>query len=319
MQRQRGATSLRNVADEVQTISPPADKNGGSGDLAVVRDCRAGLQFIDRCQAAFRRASPRRLRMKKRPGFTMTELLVVISIMIVLATLLIPNLVHIRRVAKRTSCAVKLRDLGGAMILYTGDNNGMFPPHALDQSPDPARWWGHDREMREDDRDAFGELYFYLNDPEAYQCPTLNTSEVANGQTLSWGLTARNVGYGYNAFFLGRYDGRPIDQLTTAPPVEGGIQTEWAFNIAAVLDGSRTIMMADSTISDGSHPDSAIMWWPTTTKDNNHGAYLRHLDEANVVTVDQGVRSLSEDEMFTSGGQAKLSLWDPRGDQRPSP
>ena len=256
--------------------------------------------------------------MKRRLGFTLTELLIVIAIIVILATLLIPNLVHMRRSAKRTVCGSNLRNVASAMIMYTGDNNSTFPPHVLDPAPDSPRWWGHDRESREEGGNAYGEIYFYVKGPEVFQCPTLKSVEApSSGNRLSWGLTARNVGYGYNAFFLGRYDGRPLDQLTTPPPVEGGIQTEWSFSIASVVADDQTIMLADATVSSGDHGDSAIMWWPTASTSSHKGAYMRHLDTANVATVKGTVRSLSEDDMYDAGGQAKLSLWDPRFGKRP--
>ena len=251
--------------------------------------------------------------MKKRPGFTLTELLVVIAILIVLATLLIPNLVRVRRLAKQRVCAGNLRSLAGGVIMYTGDNSGLFPPHALEQGDDPERWWGHDKVRREEQRDAQGEIFKYVKDADAYRCPTLNTAEApGGGLTLKWSLTAKNVGYGYNAFFLGRYDGRSVDQLAAPPPIEGGIQPEWRFNIAAVRDSSLTIMLADATVTSGSYGDSATMWWPLATTNSNEGAYPRHLEQANVVMVDQGVRNYRDEEMYDAGGQAKLNLWDPR-------
>ena len=256
--------------------------------------------------------------MKKRPvkrrrGFSMTELLVVIAILIVLATLLIPKLQRVRAKAKQRVCGSNLRNLAGAMIMYTGENSGLFPPHAGEQSADPESWWGYDGTNRDENKPPQGEIFVYLDDEEIFRCPTLTSSESPESNVrLSWKLTAHDVGYGYNAYFLGRYDGRPADETTSPPLLEGGIQTEWRFNIAAVGDSSRTIMLGDSTARSGAHGDSFVMWWPLTAENNNHGVYPRHLDIANVTMVDQSVRSYGLDEMYEGGGHAKLSLWDPR-------
>jgi len=251
--------------------------------------------------------------MKKRPGFTMTELLTVIAILIVLATLLIPNLVRMRRAAKQRVCAANLRSLAAGVIMYTGDNSGIFPPHAMEQGGDPGSWWGHDRTRREDDETPKGEIYQYVRDAAAYRCPTLNTAEAPkSGITLKWSLSSKSIGYGYNAYFLGRYDGRPADQLAAPPATEGGIPTEWRYNIAAVRDSELTIMLADATIDSGPHGDSGVIWWPAALTTNHQGPYPRHLDQSNVATVDQGVRSYRNEELYDATGAAHSYFWDPR-------
>lgn len=67
-------------------------------------------------------------RMKCVIGFTLTELLVVITIISVLAGLLMPALSRVKEMGRRTVCMNNLRQLGPAFVMYTTDNDGFFPP-----------------------------------------------------------------------------------------------------------------------------------------------------------------------------------------------
>lgn len=65
---------------------------------------------------------------RQRRAFTLTELLVVISIIAVLASLLLPAIGLVKGMARQTSCASQMRQLGLAMIGYAGDFNGQLTP-----------------------------------------------------------------------------------------------------------------------------------------------------------------------------------------------
>lgn len=71
--------------------------------------------------------------LKKTKAFTLVELLVVIGILAVLFSFLLPSLQKARVEAKRVQCMNNERQLLGALIMYTNDNNGTFPSDS-DQS-----------------------------------------------------------------------------------------------------------------------------------------------------------------------------------------
>jgi prepilin-type N-terminal cleavage/methylation domain-containing protein/prepilin-type processing-associated H-X9-DG protein len=62
-----------------------------------------------------------------RRAFTLVELLVVIATIAILAALLLPALAASREKAKRAACLSNLRQVGVAIVLYSGDNGGLIP------------------------------------------------------------------------------------------------------------------------------------------------------------------------------------------------
>jgi prepilin-type N-terminal cleavage/methylation domain-containing protein/prepilin-type processing-associated H-X9-DG protein len=61
------------------------------------------------------------------PGFTLVELLVVISIIAILVTILLPALSAINETAQRTVCMTNLRTLSQASYSYANEYNGFLP------------------------------------------------------------------------------------------------------------------------------------------------------------------------------------------------
>jgi prepilin-type N-terminal cleavage/methylation domain-containing protein/prepilin-type processing-associated H-X9-DG protein len=61
-------------------------------------------------------------------GFTLTEALVVIAIIVILAVLTTLGVARVRSAARGATCTSNLRQIGAAMIAYTTDNAGQLPP-----------------------------------------------------------------------------------------------------------------------------------------------------------------------------------------------
>ncbi|HLS27794.1 MAG TPA: prepilin-type N-terminal cleavage/methylation domain-containing protein [Opitutales bacterium] len=79
-----------------------------------------------------------------KQAFTLIELLTVIAIIGILAAILIPVVGQAREQAKVAQCAIHLRDLGSAVLLYANDHNDFVPPHIVDYASDPSNTseWG---------------------------------------------------------------------------------------------------------------------------------------------------------------------------------
>lgn len=72
------------------------------------------------CQGVARRA-------KRSSAFTLIELLVVISIIAILASMLLPTLMRTKYAAKNVACLAQLRQMGASVTMYSGDYDTFYP------------------------------------------------------------------------------------------------------------------------------------------------------------------------------------------------
>lgn len=71
---------------------------------------------------------------RKRPGFSLIELLVVVAVVAILLALLLPAVFRSRQAARRTQCLNNMRQLGIALSHYH-DTHSLFPPAAVWAGP----------------------------------------------------------------------------------------------------------------------------------------------------------------------------------------
>jgi prepilin-type N-terminal cleavage/methylation domain-containing protein/prepilin-type processing-associated H-X9-DG protein len=64
-------------------------------------------------------------------GFSLIELMVVIGIIGILASMLMPGLVRAKQQANRIKCLNDIRQLGLSMTLFASDHDGEFPPRRM--------------------------------------------------------------------------------------------------------------------------------------------------------------------------------------------
>src|SRR5258705_5243816 len=107
---------------------------------------------------------------KRRKGFTLVELLVVIGIIALLIAILMPVLGRARSSAQRNKCLSNLRQVGKMLQFYANEYKDQIPI-----GYDGLPWTGYHIYVKAGDRyPVQGHLFEagYMNTPEAFYCPT---------------------------------------------------------------------------------------------------------------------------------------------------
>jgi prepilin-type N-terminal cleavage/methylation domain-containing protein len=99
-------------------------------------------------------------------GFTLVEMLVVVAILALLVSLLVPAVGRSRDQARLVQCRARLSQMGKALLLYAGRNNGQLPVAKVLHNP-------HD--------DLLAALVGgkYIQTPQSYYCPSLENPDLA--------------------------------------------------------------------------------------------------------------------------------------------
>jgi len=68
---------------------------------------------------------------KNKTGFTMVEIIIVVAVIAVLASIIIPKMSGARDSSKLAACKANLKHIGIAAGLYANDNDGAYSPYAV--------------------------------------------------------------------------------------------------------------------------------------------------------------------------------------------
>lgn len=199
---------------------------------------------------------------RNRKGFSLLELLVVLSISSLLTGLLMPTLSTARESARRVACGAHQREIGHAISMYAGDHRGRIPVATVldQQNPDPtelslarkAYEAGSPlpkvefsrptvpQPLSDDNWDALGRLkkWHYCDSPDCFYCPSHEGDQQVSDLADEWyeGTRTTNDALYTNYHYVGHKDWRTGQRRR-------------------LLEGSRLVLAADSmrTKGDFSH------------------------------------------------------------------
>ena len=129
---------------------------------------------------------------RARPyGFTLVELLVIIAIIAVLASLLLPTIDGTKSRAKSASCINNLRQLSLGCKIYADDNNGRLIVNLPQPSTDTAWVSGEIKTATQSTNQSVvrtGRLFPYIANPAVYHCPADLTQFGSLDPVLSYSM-----------------------------------------------------------------------------------------------------------------------------------
>lgn len=119
--------------------------------------------------------------MRRRKGFTLVELLVVIGIIALLIAILMPALRKARDSANRTKCLANMRELMIGYIMYTDAHKGRLPYGGTATpggDPDNVNIVGWVTDANTEQAIMDGTLWNYTKNIGIYRCPSDSTNNV---------------------------------------------------------------------------------------------------------------------------------------------
>jgi prepilin-type N-terminal cleavage/methylation domain-containing protein/prepilin-type processing-associated H-X9-DG protein len=241
-----------------------------------------------------------------RTAFTLTELLVVIAVIGILAALLLPSLSRAKAAGQRARCTSNLRQLGLALQLYV-DEFQKYPLYQ-DFSAYPAVLFWQNKL-----------LPYVANNKALYICPGNFTTNILSN--VAWqffdetGTLRPNRSYGYNAsgsppywdptanvgFKLLGLDGEFVSPLDVRPLPEVRVVVPADMVALGDADDASSTLLGDD--GDGDGPDN---WSPPGDPTSLWEALAaRHSRGANVVFCDAHIEYAKTNRWIATNDVAK--------------
>jgi prepilin-type N-terminal cleavage/methylation domain-containing protein/prepilin-type processing-associated H-X9-DG protein len=224
-----------------------------------------------------------------RRGFTLVELLVVMAILLLLGSITVPIVGGALEKGQGTQCRANLRAIGQAILLYTAQNEGRFPP-ALVSGGGVEQGWDFFIEGSGDTAKIEpGWIWRDYGADQILQCPSYRGSSNWRGEP--------HTGYNYNSSFLGgmriEMRGRVVRDVPSA-------------NLTHVADPANTAMVGDGEYAQGANkfmrsPLPGNLDPDFSARDAGSQGF-RHAGKTHAVMADGHVRSFPAPEPRSKTG-----------------
>lgn len=235
----------------------------------------------------------------KKAGFTLVELLVVISIIAVLMAILLPALSTARQMAKGISCMSNLQQLSLAVQMYTDEHNDYYPAAWVIRDTYSLAWCGkYYKENGVNCMDVTaGPLWSYLKEKNILRCRTFSLSHPQVKYTGFGEIS----GYGINCQYVA---GDPIVDL--ADGYFGMTSYARPACVSQIRKPGETILFADcSRVKNGVHMEEIFiypLYKHNSTKRNYATFHFRHRGKTNAAFCDGHAEAVKPLELDPEGG-----------------
>lgn len=228
---------------------------------------------------------------RNRDGFSLTELLVVIASIGVLAALLLPAISKSKSKAQQIRCVGNLHQLGLGIQNFVAENHAYPSVIAGTNADNPGHW------MAQLERGGFDNSKPRTNFFSAgvWRCPSARLSRNPQSRGIP-------VSYGYNAF--GNLAiGNPTNALGLLGQFGGSSALFEPIKESEVVCPSDMMAVGDSIVGgiDFMRQDLTYL--------EQRGAYARHQGRLNVVFCDGHVESPTLKFLFEDTSDAALARW----------
>lgn len=230
---------------------------------------------------------PAKMRRNRRAAFTLIELLIVIAIIALLATILFPVFARARENARRAACQSNLRQIGLGFSQYIQDNDEHYPLNAWcpawapgcaaasPPTPDRPTLWFH-------------ALDPYVKSVQIHNCPTSPYQVQYTDSTGHWVYNSGSS-YGWNVYW--------------DPTVGGEVTPFDGLNAAAVPDPAGTLLAGDANgyYRMSGYTDDYVV--------NSSGVSARHFEGSNILWADGHVKWMRQDRLRYTQGATVPGYW----------
>lgn len=186
-------------------------------------------------------------RLKLKNGFTLVELLVVISIIALLLSILMPSLQKARAQAQTVVCNSNLKQIMLAISMYTSENSNRMPVYNSNPTPTTGIDW-IDRIIP-----YLGRNNQFSNAMGRMESKVFRCGAYKYNKSSPWADYLRNACYGYNAWFI---DGAASGYTATHMKNKGKSGVYYTIKSTDIKRPSEMLVVGDVT------EDAQIAMWP---------------------------------------------------------